>query len=247
MLNRTLGMKNPSRTIAVFVVLRRFQRWVKRQVRAAIHVTPTPAAAQFDHPGHGRWAGPGLSKATGAIRSMSSRDRYFVLAVFIARSLLTQKEIARRVVRSVNQRVAIGAPPVEVLDGTKRLRLCGVAARIVARVANPWHPHLQQLWIAAAVRLVAVGAVFHDRRMLPQKWTPAFGMATEAVLINRALNSWLGFGLPCGLWQLVHVTLPSRYGMCEERCNCARRIWWHCRHNSGCGILVPTCSVRGVP
>ena len=36
--------------------------------------------------------------------------------------------------------------------------------------------------------LVAVGAVFHDRRMLPQKWTPAFGMATEAVLVNRALQ-----------------------------------------------------------
>src|SRR4030095_9537241 len=38
-------------------------------------------------------------------------------------------------------------------------------------------------------------------------------------------RSWLGLGVPWGLWQLVQVTLPSRYGMCEERCNCARRIW----------------------
>src|SRR3954463_1733323 len=52
-----------------------------------------------------------------------------------------------------------------------------------------------------------------------------------------AWMSCFGFGEPCGLWQLVHVTLPSRYGMWEERCNCARRIWWHCRHSSGCCCL----------
>ena len=143
--------------------------------------------------------------------------------------------------------MAIRAAPVEILDRTERLRLGGVAAGNVARVANPGHPDLEQLRIAAAVRIVAVGAVFHDRRMLPQKWSPAFGVAGEAVLVHRALNQLAGFGLPCGLWQLVQVTLPSRYGMCEERCNWARRIWWHCRHNSGCGFLVPTCSVRGAP
>ncbi len=58
----------------------------------------------------------------------------------------------------------------------------------MARVTNPWHPHLQQLWIAAAVRLVAVGAVFHHRRVLPQEWPAAFGMAADAVLIDRALQ-----------------------------------------------------------
>jgi hypothetical protein len=44
-----------------------------------------------------------LNKVTGAIRSESISDRHLVLAIFIARSLLAQKEVARGVVRSVNQ------------------------------------------------------------------------------------------------------------------------------------------------
>src|SRR5256885_9044710 len=35
---------------------------------------------------------------------------------------------------------------------------------------------------------MTVGAVFHDRRMLPEKWPATFGVAAVAVFINRALN-----------------------------------------------------------
>jgi IMP dehydrogenase len=52
--------------------------------------------------------------------------------------------------------VAIGAPPVEVLDGTKRLRLCGVAARIVAGVGIPQLTALYVSSRAAAKKRVAI-------------------------------------------------------------------------------------------
>jgi hypothetical protein len=84
--------------------------------------------------------------------------------------------------------VAIGASPVEVLDGTEWLRLRRVAAGDVTGIANPGHAHLQQLWVAAAVRLVTVGAVLHDRRMLPHERPPAFGMTAIAILVDRVLN-----------------------------------------------------------
>src|SRR6476620_12749574 len=59
---------------------------------------------------------------------------------------------------------------------------------VVAGVANPGHPHLQQLWITAAVGLVAVSAILHHRGMLPQKGAAPFGMAAETVLVDRALQ-----------------------------------------------------------
>src|SRR5450755_2808207 len=88
--------------------------------------------------------------------------------------------------------MAIGASPIKVLDGTEWLRLCGVATADVAGIANPGHAHLQQLRIAAAVRLVAVGAILHDRGMFPEKWSPAFGMAAIAILVDGALNQLTG-------------------------------------------------------
>jgi len=90
-------------------------------------------------------------------------------------------------VRSVNQRVAVGAATIEILDRTERLRLGGVAAGHVARVANPGHPYLEQLRVAATMWLVAVCAVFHDWRMLPQKRPAAFRVAAVAILIDRSL------------------------------------------------------------
>ena len=38
------------------------------------------------------------------------------------------------------------------------------------------------------MRLVAVGAVLHDRRVLPEKWPAALGMTAVAVLVNRCLD-----------------------------------------------------------
>ena len=81
-------------------------------------------------------------------------------------------------------RMAVRASPVEVLDRLQRLRLRGMAAGDVARVANPRHAHLQQLWIAAAMGIVAVGAIFHHRRMLPKERPSPLGMAAQTVFIR---------------------------------------------------------------
>src|SRR5260370_27495757 len=63
--------------------------------------------------------------------------------------------------------MTVGAAAVEVLDRTERLRLRGMAAAVVATIANARHAGLQQLWVAGAVRFVAIGAILHDRRGLP--------------------------------------------------------------------------------
>ena len=84
--------------------------------------------------------------------------------------------------------MAVRASPVEVFDRLQRLRLRRVAARDVARVANPRHANLQKLRIAAAVRIVAVCAILHHRGMLPQERPAALGVAVKTVLVHRRLE-----------------------------------------------------------
>src|SRR5437588_2272494 len=60
-----------------------------------------------------------------------------------------------------------------------------------------------------------------------------------------ACSNCLGLGEPCGLWQLEQLTFPSRYGICYERCSCARRIWWQVRHSSGSSFFNVCTSLRG--
>lgn len=97
-------------------------------------------------------------------------------------------------VRAMNIRMAIGAAAIEVLDGAERLSLRGVAAGVVAGIADAGHAHFQELWIVATVRFVAVGAVFKHRRMFPQEGTAALGVAAEAVFVGGRLNElgWIG-------------------------------------------------------
>lgn len=51
----------------------------------------------------------------------------------------------------MNQGMTIRASPIEVFDGTERLGLGWMPAGDVARIADPRHTHLEQLWITAAV------------------------------------------------------------------------------------------------
>ena len=100
---------------------------------------------------------------------------------------------------TVNCGVAVGATAVEILDGTKRLWLCRVAAAVVAAVANARHARLQQLRIARAMRFVAVRAVFHYRGMLPDERSAALRVATQAILVRRALDQLLGIRRAMGI------------------------------------------------
>src|SRR4029077_5654042 len=40
------------------------------------------------------------------------------------------------------------------------------------------------------------------------------------------------FVAPCGLWHETHVILPSRTGMCPDRCSLATSVLWHDAHVS---------------
>ena len=97
-------------------------------------------------------------------------------------------------IRTVNIGMAIGAAAVEILDGPERLGLGGVAAAVMAGIAHARHAHLEQLRVVAAVRLVAIRAVFHDRRVFPQEGTPAFRVAAQTILVGGALNKLAGIG-----------------------------------------------------
>lgn len=87
--------------------------------------------------------------------------------------------------------VAVRAAAIEVLDRIKRLWLRGVPAAVVAGVAHARHPHLQKLWVAGAVRFMAVRAIFDDGRVFPEERSAAFRVATQAVFVRRALDELL--------------------------------------------------------
>lgn len=64
----------------------------------------------------------------------------------------------------------------------------------MARIAHARHAYLQQLRIVGPVRLVAICAVFHNRRMLPKEWAAALSMTAIAVLVGGGLQElvWVG-------------------------------------------------------
>src|ERR1700751_1786263 len=90
--------------------------------------------------------------------------------------------------------MAVGATAVEVLDGAERLRLSRMAAAVMAVVAHAGHANFQELGGVAAVRFVAVGAVFEHRRVLPQEWAAPLRVTAQAIFISSALDELLGVG-----------------------------------------------------
>src|SRR5436190_23014427 len=47
-----------------------------------------------------------------------------------------------------------------------------------------------------------------------------------------------GESAACGLWQLVHLILPSTIGWCDGRMTSARMSRWQVKHTSCCGTRV---------
>jgi len=143
--------------------------------------------------------------------------------------------------------MAVRTSAVEVLDRLQRLRLRGVAARDVARVADPRHADLQQLRIAAAVWVVAIGAILHDRRMLPQKWAPPLGVATQAILIGRGLNQlrWIR----ASVWVMAAGAgnFPFAIGHVRGALQLCSPHLVAPQAQFRLSFLVPTCSVSGWP
>ena len=65
---------------------------------------------------------------------------------------------------------------------------------VVTGIAHPRHPHLQQLWVAGAMRFMAVNTVLHYGRVFPEERPASLSVATQAVLINCRLPklAWIG-------------------------------------------------------
>ncbi len=81
------------------------------------------------------------------------------------------------------------------LKGTALVRRAGIA-EVVALLAESRRARLQQLWIAGPMRLMAIHAVLHDRRMFPQERPASFGVALVAVVVGGGLNQLFGVGRP---------------------------------------------------
>ena len=90
--------------------------------------------------------------------------------------------------------MAVRATPVEIPHGVQNRRGRRVTSRDVARIAHARHAHLQQLRVVGPMRFVAVGAVLHDRRVLPKKRTAPLCVAGQAVFVDCALDELLGVG-----------------------------------------------------
>lgn len=81
--------------------------------------------------------------------------------------------------------VAVDAGPVEHKPAGRHLRCRRMAGLYMAALAQPGAFHAQQRGMVGAVRRMAVHAVFGDRRMFEEKWSPFFRVALIAVFIDR--------------------------------------------------------------
>src|SRR5689334_4607395 len=104
------------------------------------------------------------ASVTETTRKSTNATAIVLLIAIIVCPLLPQERIARRVVRAMDLYVAVCAATIEVLYRLQRLGLGWMTARDMARVANAGHSYLQQLRVIAAMRLVTIRAVLHNRR-----------------------------------------------------------------------------------
>src|SRR6476620_7244251 len=91
-------------------------------------------------------------------------------------------------IRSMDLRMAVGTPPVEIPDSIEQCRRRRMTAGDVTGITHTGHPDLEQLRVVGSVRFVTIRAILHDRWMLPEKWAAPFGMAGQTVFRYSRLN-----------------------------------------------------------
>jgi len=91
-------------------------------------------------------------------------------------------------------RMAVGATSVEREARGGQLRSGRMSRLDVALLAEPGRAGLQQLRASGTMRVMAVHAIFHYRRMLPQERATSFRMTLVTVLVDRAFDQQLGIG-----------------------------------------------------
>src|SRR5262245_50929808 len=94
-------------------------------------------------------------------------------------------------VRSVDPGVTVCTTPVEIADGVQQRRHCRVPTGNVAGVTYSRHPHFEQLRIVGAVRLVAIRAILHNRRVFPEERSATLGVAAQAIFSGGRLYELL--------------------------------------------------------
>ncbi len=109
--------------------------------------------------------------------------------------------------------MAICAAAIEVADGVEQGWSGWVPTGNVTGIAYPRHPHLQQLRVAGAVGFMAVNAILHHWRVLPQERATPFGMATQAIFIHCGLSKLSGIGR--AMWVVAarasYLAFPVRH------------------------------------
>src|SRR5262245_11540103 len=107
---------------------------------------------------------------------------------------LPKEEVSRGVIRAVDLRVAVDAGPADdpVAAGVQLRGVVdrrGMAAADVAALTQHRRLGDEQAVVVRTVRIVAAGAVFTPRRVLPDERSPLLGVAAGARLVDRVADA----------------------------------------------------------
>lgn len=113
----------------------------------------------------------------------------------------------------MNLRMAIRACPVEGKTGACQLRGRGVPDGGVTLLTEPGRTDFEQLGIAGAMRVMAVIAVLHDRRMLPEEGTAPLRVALVTRLIDGGGDEkfWIRASVRVVAVGAGNLALPHRH------------------------------------
>ena len=109
--------------------------------------------------------------------------------------------------------MTVGAAPVEEKPGIAIPRGAGMSRVHVTLGAQPWVGDFEQPVVYRAVRLMAIGAIFYDRRVLPKKRPASLTVAQVTGFINawlyelRRIRSSVGVVAVCA----GHLSFPERH------------------------------------
>ena len=90
-------------------------------------------------------------------------------------------------VRAVNLAMAIGTAAVEKKDRGWRAWGARMFRSDVTLSAEPRIGNFEQAVVYRAMRLVAIAAIFYNRRMSPKKRAASFGVTGIAIFVDAAL------------------------------------------------------------
>ena len=109
--------------------------------------------------------------------------------------------------------MAVSAAAIEIPDRIKQGWSRWMPTAVVTGIANPRHPHLQQLRVAGAMRFMAVNTVLHYGRVFPEKRPTSFGVATQAILIHCCLPklAWIGSAVRVMATRAGYFAFPVRH------------------------------------